>query len=241
MKISFFRHSLLNRGGDKMVLEHGAYLAGAGHEIAFHVNQVETVFTIHPKLQLKAIPRPGKWGTIAAAMLDKLDGDVVVADIIPMSLLLFLRNGRRVVYYAQDYNEDTYPTLVQKWFVRFLYFLGLVVLRIPVIAVSEELAEIFRKRFRVDCKLVRNGINHKVFYPDPLPELLGTKSGKAVLFFARNDFRKGFDLIPQIVGLAASRSSVPRVPPSPAWGLRAATPTRGLAFPAAFAAAAPRC
>ena len=46
MKIEFFRHSLLSRGGDKMIIAHAGYLAEQGHEVTILASVVNTVFAI---------------------------------------------------------------------------------------------------------------------------------------------------------------------------------------------------
>lgn len=207
MKIFFVRHSLLNRGGDKMILEYASYLAEMGNEVSIKTNLKNTVFYAHPKIRFIPILPKGKFGTIISIFKEKLDADILVADIIPMAIFLSIRNRRKVVYFAQDYNENSYPNIVQKYFIRFLYHLGLSILNIPIIAVSEELAEIFLNRFRSSSFLIRNGVKNLVFYPGDEKELKASKKGrKAILFFARNDYRKGFDLALDIIKRVVSLS-----------------------------------
>jgi glycosyltransferase involved in cell wall biosynthesis len=68
-------------------------------------------------------------------------------------------------------------------------------LKIPVIAVSQELGELLRKRFDARVTVVQNGIHSDIFYPDITKEYLDLKGPrKAVLVFMRKDYRKGFDV-----------------------------------------------
>lgn len=194
MRVCFVRHSLLNRGGDKMIAAYASHLAEAGHRVVIRTNVADTVFELSPRVLVEPLHFPGKAGTILSVLCGREAADVVVADIIPMALFLSLRN-KRVLYFAQDYNENSYPAALQKLFIRLLYVLGLRWLRIPVVAVSQELGALFRERFGCTGKVIQNGVDLKTFYRDPAPELVAAKGeGKAVLFFSRRDYRKGFDL-----------------------------------------------
>ena len=53
MKIGFFRYSLLNRGGDRMVVEYANYLADQGINVTFYTNVIDTVFSMHPALNFR--------------------------------------------------------------------------------------------------------------------------------------------------------------------------------------------
>lgn len=200
MKLTFFRHSLLSRGGDKMVLAHASNLANVGHQVTIMTNRVDTVFSINPLIRFQPLSFSGKLGTLLSALAKPSDGDMVIADIIPLICLLALRNKRRVVYFAQDYDESYYASLPMKWLIRCLYHVSLRLFRIPVIAVSANLARLLTQRFKAQVMVVENGVDTGVFYPDPDQELIASKGErKAVLLLSRSDRRKGFDIARQIV------------------------------------------
>lgn len=200
MRITFFRHSLLSRGGDKMVCAHASHLASVGHQVTVKTNRVATVFNLNPMIHLEPLPFSGKLGTLISAAIGRHDCDLLVADIIPLTCLLALRNRRKVVYFAQDYDESYYTSRFMKMLVRCLYHLSLRLFRVPVIAVSAQLAWLLKKRFKADAFVAENGVDTGVFYPDPDPELIAVKGErKALLLFSRSDRRKGFDIARQIV------------------------------------------
>lgn len=177
-----------------MTVAYANYLAAAGHEVVIRTNVVDTVFELNPVVTLERINFLGKLGTIVSLLTKKIKSDIIIADIIVMSFLLFLKNGRKVLYFAQDYNENVYQTRIQKLFIRGLYALGLSLFRIPVVSVSDELAAIFMNRFGASPVIIHNGVDLKTFFRDPDKTLMAQKQGKAVLFFSRRDYRKGFDL-----------------------------------------------
>lgn len=51
MKICFFRHSLLNRGGDKMVVEYANYLTSEGHYVVILTNILNTIFQVKANIK----------------------------------------------------------------------------------------------------------------------------------------------------------------------------------------------
>ncbi len=195
MKIYFVRHSLLNRGGDKMIVAYASFLAETGHHVVIKANLVDTVFELSPRVILEPLKYSGKVGTILSLLFNPVDSDIVIADIIPLAFILSVRNVKRVLYFAQDYNENTYHNLIQKIVIRCLYALSFKLLKIPVIAVSDTLAHIFAARFATESKVVHNGVDLNTFYFDPDENLINQKgTSKVILFFSRRDYRKGFDL-----------------------------------------------
>lgn len=205
MKISFVRHSLLNRGGDKMIVAYASYLAEAGHHVVLKTNLIDSVFELSPRVIVEPLRVPGKMGTILSSLLEPVDADIIVVDIIPLTMLLSVRNKNRVIYFAQDYNENSYSMVIQKLFIRMLYAVSFKLFKVPVIAVSDELAQLFDLRFAIESRVIHNGVDLNAFYCDPDEDLLRQKGkNKAILFFSRRDYRKGFDLalatIAQLVG-----------------------------------------
>lgn len=206
MRILYFAHSVLNRGGDKMVLAHLRHLADSGHQVTIRCNVIDTGFALHPGFRLEQPLLPGKTGTLASALWERQDADLVLATIAPTAVLLRLRNRGRVLYFAQDDNETScgFPgSLLMRW----LYRLAFGPLSIPCVAVSPTLASHFRSRFGADCAVVENGIDTSLFFPDPVPELLQAKQGRrAVLLLSRGDRRKGFHLAREAVQRLAARA-----------------------------------
>jgi len=48
MKVTFYRHSLFSRGGDRMVVEYANFLAEKSHAVVIYTNEFSTVFEINP-------------------------------------------------------------------------------------------------------------------------------------------------------------------------------------------------
>jgi glycosyltransferase involved in cell wall biosynthesis len=200
MRIVYVAHSLLNRGGDRMVLAHAGWLASHGHEVELCCNIVDTVLDIPEGVRFSRPFLPGVLGSVVSALLQRRDADVVLASIIPMACFLYPRSGRKVVYFAQDYNESFYTSLMMRGLVRLFNHVGLTLCRIPIIAVSGHLAELLRKRFRARVLVAENGVDTNVFYPDPDPVLVSEKgTRKALLLFSRDDPGKGFDIAREVV------------------------------------------
>jgi len=200
MKIVFFRHSLLSRGGDKMIVAHANHLVSAGHDVCINTAVLDTVFAIDPRISLNKLPSSNKLATVISALTARLPDDLVIADIIPMTCLLLFRNRHRLVYFAQDYDESYYSSPLQKALIRCFYFIGLKIFRIPTIAVSHPLADLLKRRFSARVTVAENGVDSRVFYPDPDQELVVAKANrKAFLLLSRSDQRKGFDLAQAVV------------------------------------------
>jgi glycosyltransferase involved in cell wall biosynthesis len=200
VKIIFFRHSLLSRGGDKMIVTHANHLVTLGHDVSITSAIIDTVFTLDSRISINQLSTRTKLGTILGAIFTRIDADLIIADIIPMACFLFPRCRSRVVYFAQDYDEAYYTSPFLMGLIHLFYLVGLNILHIPTIAVSHQLADLLRKQFNADVCAAENGIDTQVFYPDPDPELVVSKSDcKAVLLLSRNDQRKGFDIACSVI------------------------------------------
>jgi len=200
MNIVFFRHSLLSRGGDKMIALYANHLASSGHQVTIKTNVVDTVFELDEKISVTPLMFPGKIGTIFSAIFERSDADLIVADIVPMVCLLSLLNRRKLVCFAQDYDESYYTLRLQKFLISILYRFSLQLLRVRTIAVSTQLAELLRNRFNADVSVVENGIDTNIFYADPDTALVTAKNGlKSILLHSRTDHRKGFDIAVQVI------------------------------------------
>ncbi|MBF0538902.1 MAG: glycosyltransferase family 4 protein [Nitrospirae bacterium] len=198
MRICFFRHSLLSRGGDKMVVEHANYLVSQGHDVTIVTNVLDTVFEV--KARIHRISRlHNRAITILKALSFAKPCDVIIADIVMMVFFLSFKNRKRLVCFAQDYDESYYKGTPMKLLIRAAYFYCLRVLRLPAISVSEALGQLLARRFKADVHVVANGVDTGVFYPDP--EYMSLKDGRpVVLVFGRSDYRKGFDLAIRVLG-----------------------------------------
>jgi len=182
-----------------MVLEYANHLKSQGHDVVILTNIVKTIFDLQPRI--KRISRiRSKLGTIVNAVFNKRDCDVIIADVIMVTLFLSLRNKKSLVYFSQDYDESYYNGFFMKMLIRVVYFYCLRILKIPVIAVSEELGHLLRRRFNADVLVVPNGIDTDLFYPDRDEEYLDLKgNNKVILVFARSDYRKGFDIAAKVL------------------------------------------
>lgn len=210
MNIIFFRHSLLSRGGDKMIVIYANYLAASGHNVVIKTNVVDTVFTLDERISVLPLKFSGKFGSILSAIFEKSSTDILVADIIAMVCLLSFRNRDKLVCFAQDYDESYYSNIPQKMFIRILYYIGLTFCKIKTIAVSYPLAELLHSRFNADVSVVENGIDTNVFFVDPGDELLCKKEGrKSVLLLSRKDYRKGFDIAVRVINRLTTQKIVP--------------------------------
>lgn len=205
------RYSLLNRGGDKMVLTYASYLAENGHDVFLEANKIDTVFFISPKIKIVPITLKGSLGTILSAFFKKRPLDIVVADIIPIAFALYFRNRNKVVYFAQDYNVTHYRNPLLKFSIIALNFVGLSVFRIRTIAVSEDISRILFGKFNAKIQnVVSNGIDTSMFYPAHSQVLMTGKNGrKSILILSRSDPRKGFDIAQKVLIKVMASCAVP--------------------------------
>jgi glycosyltransferase involved in cell wall biosynthesis len=183
-----------------MVLTHLGHLAATGHEVTIRANVVDTRFTIAPAIRIEKIRLPSPCGTLISAIFAKFSADHVIATIIPTAFCLYLRNRKKVVYLAQEYEELGYRSHPARFLIRIISRIGLTLFGISTLAVSAQLGQFLRAQFRANVEIVPNGVDTEVFYPDPDPELLSLKrNNRAVLLFARKDSRKGFDVALDVV------------------------------------------
>lgn len=200
LQVVFFRHSLFNRGGDRIVLEYANYLAERGHHVTFVVNQIATSFKVHHGIHLKRIPMPTKLGTIVYGVVGRFGGDVVLIDIIALALLL--RPFHPVIYLAQAHDVLYYRHPILRGLIAWLYRQFFRASRSPVIADSQFLASVFRAQYGAsDIAVVEIGIDLDRFFPEPDRLLMANKSGrKAILILARSDVhRKGGDICQHVL------------------------------------------
>ncbi len=177
-----------------MVTEYANYLKFKGHDVTILTNIVDTVFDIQAKVENISRGK-SKLSTIIHALFFNKKSDLIIADIIIMTLLLSFRNRKNLLYFAQDYDESYYKSSIMKLFIRLIYYICLNFLKIPTIAVSEKLGTLLKQRFSANVKVINNGVDTNLFYPDKDEVYLSLKGkSKVILIFSRSDFRKGFDL-----------------------------------------------
>jgi len=207
LDIGIYRYSMLNRGGDRVILAFANHLASIGHNVTLHVVEMDTVFEVSALLKLHLVHCAGRAGFLLHAVTHNLNHDLVVVDIIHLHLLLSLRN--KVVYFAQADDVEYYDGRFTRSLIHALYRIHFHSEK-SAIAVSQHLTDIFMRRYgQRDIFTLQPGIDHGSFYPDADPELIGLKDGKkAVVLLARGDaYRKGFDLALQVLGSLDSEVS----------------------------------
>ena len=114
MKIIVIRHSIRNRGGDRLILDYLSYLTQKGHEIVYWTNEINTHFTIDPKIQIQKIPVPGILGTILLALFSKLKTDMLMVDLVVMAFFASLFKKNKILYLAQDDDVSYHKLFVIK-------------------------------------------------------------------------------------------------------------------------------
>jgi glycosyltransferase involved in cell wall biosynthesis len=204
MRISFVRHSILSRGGDRMALEHAGCLAEMGHEVTIWATRIDTVFPISPRIKIKPLASKSKLDTIIKALFTKFPSDLIIADIIAMVSVLSFRN-KQILYFSQDYDVAYYSSTSLRWLVRILYFYALRLRHIPTIAVAHHLGDLLTSRFHAQVTVVVNGIDFSKFYPQPDPQLLSNKGvHQAIAILGRSDYHKGLDIAIKVLKAAAT-------------------------------------
>ena len=207
MKVTFYRHSLFSRGGDRMVAEYANLLAQKKHAVVMYTNELSTVFEINPLVEMKKIPLPFKAGTILYGIFKKFSTDRVIIDIIPLALFLSMRNRNRLLYFAQDWDVSYYSNRFMKMLIDLVYITALRFQAIRTIAVSEQLTSLLKKRYGAkNVTTVTNGIDHRVFYPEIDNKLMEAKGERNAIFvFSRGDYRKGFDIALRVLNELSDR------------------------------------
>jgi glycosyltransferase involved in cell wall biosynthesis len=183
-----------------MVVEYANYLADRGHNVSLWYNIINTVFKIHPLINLTKIPLPTKLGTVIHSLENSFHSDALIVDIIPLASLLSIRNRSRLVYFAQGFDESYHTNRIQKLLTKILYFFSLSIMKIRGIAVSNQLASMLREKYNARITVVENGIDLSNFYHDPDDELILSKDDrKSVLVLSRNDHAKGVDIAVDVI------------------------------------------
>lgn len=208
--VLFLRHSLFNRGGDRIVLDYANYLADRGYRVCLAVNELATRFRIDPRVNLVKIPWKGKAGTVLFGLLRKPVSDVVIVDIVHLTLPLAW--FAKLIYLSQADDTMYYRRGPLRVVIHALYWIFFQWTRSATVCVSAALTETLRRRYRAQrIATVENGIDLARFSrrTDPQWSLL-KRDRLVVLVLAREDrFRKGSDLGEAAVNGLAKRSTLP--------------------------------
>ena len=214
MNIHIVRHSIRNRGGDKLVLDYCAYLVQKGHQVVYWTNEVNTSFPIDPLIQIRMIPFKGVLGTILFTAFSRVNSDVVLVDLVMMALFVSFRNRKSTVYLAQDYDVSYHRSGIIKGLVEFAYRSVLDRMQIRTISVSEGLSQKLQKYDPKKLSTIPNGVDLNRFHRDSrTPYTAKREKPFVILLFARGDHRKGLDIgIKSLVYLL-------EIPATPGWEL----------------------
>lgn len=194
-KITAIRHSIRNRGGDRIVADYLSFLARKGYEIDYWVNEIDTNLEMDPHITVRRIPYKGKGGTILFVLTRQFLSDIVLVDLIVMAFFSWFKNKRRIIYIAQDDDTSYYRSILIKAFIQLSYWFVLKSFKVPVISESERLTGILQKYRPLSIKTVPNGINLELFHKNSQTAYRQNRQKDfVILFFGRDDYRKGLDV-----------------------------------------------
>jgi len=195
MHVTIIRHSIRNRGGDKVISDYAKYLLQQGYVVDYYTNEIKSSTHIDQALPTKQIPYKGKAGTIRFALSEKLQTDVVLVDIVAMAVFSWFRNRKKVVYLAQDYDVSYYSSAFMQTLLKALYWIAFRLMRIPVIVESQSLLDRLLK-FKPQKHIISSvGIDLDFYKFESRTKYFEEKSHKFVILLAVwEDYRKGIDI-----------------------------------------------
>lgn len=205
MKIAIIRHSIRDRGADRILFTYARHLIGAGHAVDYYVNEVTTGFVIPKGVVIKKIPYPGIAGTIAFALFHTVRADVILVDLAVMAFFHGLFHRRApLCYLAQDYDVSYYRSALLKAWTRFCYKVILGKWQVPLLTESEALtAEL--KTYGPDwVRTIPNGTDIASFQKPLNARQTPAKKACALLYFSRSDYRKAGDVARKIFARLAA-------------------------------------
>lgn len=195
MQVTIIRHSIRNRGGDKLTLDYANYLAKKGHSILYWTNEVNTHYYIDPNIIINKIPIPGILGTIIFALISKFKTDVVIVDLILIACLAYIRNRKKILYIAADYDVNYYKSKILRYFNDYCYKIAFRIFNIRSIAVSKGLFHILQTYQPKNITIISNGVDLSIYYKQTSSSYNNQKNNPyVILLFAREDYRKGLDI-----------------------------------------------
>ncbi len=194
MHLTIIRHSIRNRGADKLLLDYSKYLVNQGHTITYWTNEIKTAFDIDSRIQRKKIPLSTPLGTIVFTLFFQCKTDVLLVDLIVMAFFAGLRNKKKLVYFAQDHDVEYYASPILRSLTQKLYQHAACSMDLLVICVSNRLAKTLRPYGFKKIKVVTNGIDLEKFYIDDQSAYFKEKQKDVVIvIYARKDYRKGLN------------------------------------------------
>lgn len=195
MHIAVIRHSIRNRGGDKLILNYCTYLVQIGHTVEYWTNEIKTHFQIDQRICIRQIPIPGILGTLLFTLVYRFKTDIVLVDLVLMACAAHVRNRERALYLAQDYDVSYYKSRLLKNFTDCCYHLCFQRFKIPTISVAEGLSTTLQRYKPAQLTTIPNGVDLTVFFKNTSSPF-GThrKRKHVILLFARHDHRKGLDI-----------------------------------------------
>lgn len=203
LNVIFYRHSLRNRGGDFMIIQHANYLADQGHRVTICARHIDTHFTVSPHVYHQQIPYPGVLGTVFFITAHHFKKAIVIVDLVLLAVAGSLLNKNHLVYYAQDDDETYYKSVWKKWVTRWCYRRYFQQERCPAIFVSDCLARCLLPDQRESSMVVPNGLDGNFW--KTADSIKNINSIKRIIVYARSDPRKGFDIAINTLKLLADK------------------------------------
>ena len=195
MKITIIRHSIKDRGGDKVVNDYAGYLAGKGHEVIYWANEIKSGLYYDKSVKINRIPFKGKLGTMLFTALTNFHSDIVLTDIIIMGCCAWVSNSKRAIYFAQDYNVTYYSSKIMRSLLKAVYWVAFHMMKIPTVVVSESVAEKLKQHGLRGYFLAQTGIDLGYYYRKEPNELSCEKKSRFVILLSvYDDYRKGMDV-----------------------------------------------
>ncbi|MBF0532470.1 MAG: glycosyltransferase family 4 protein [Candidatus Omnitrophica bacterium] len=200
MYLTLIRHSIRNRGGDRLILDYCRHLLSQGYRIEYWTNEINTYFPFSDGIQIKKIPFPGILGTMMFTLSTRFKSDFVIVDLVLMACLASIRNRGRVIYIAQDYDVTYYRPAVLRQLTEDCYRRALKKWSIPTISVSEGLTQVLSQYEPSHLITVPNGVDLHIFSRNKNSDYRRYKTKPVtVLVFSRDDYRKGLDVAEKAV------------------------------------------
>ncbi len=195
MNIAIVRHSIRDRGADRILFDYADHLLKNGHAVTYYTNERDTCLPFNPAIRFESIPYRLKAGTVRFTFGHAFREDIVLVDLIAMACLGWVHNRRKIVYLAQDYDVSYYTSPLMRFFIRACYALGLGILQIPTITESTTLTKTLKIYGGRQLVTVPNGVDLGLFSFNPQSSFLKEKKkARVIILFVREDHRKGMDI-----------------------------------------------
>jgi len=201
LTVLFFRHTLLGRGGDKMIVAQANRLVSRGHRVIIMTSLIATHFVLDERVKVELTGSISVVATMMNLCRMAFSFDLMIVDIVPLTVLAAIRFGRkRIVYYCQDWDVSYYQKKSFRLLIRSLYWFERVFLRVPIVVVADHLLDKVGRRGVGRTFVVENGIDPIIFNATLRKRsAFSSHELPTVLIFLRDDFRKGSDLSLKLV------------------------------------------